>query len=136
MLAMTAARLKYLALIQSVVSRMAANQFTTRKWSVALGTALIGWTLTKNVDAKHALLAALPAFCFWIQDAFYLSHEWCFRKIFDQECGKSADPTSFCLECGWKYSDWLVAVFAPAVWLVHLPVIVAAVVAGYRLWPF
>jgi hypothetical protein len=114
---------------------MAANQFTTRKWSVALGTALIGWTVTKNDNSKHALLAALPAICFWILDAFYLSHERCFRSLFERECGKSDDPSSFCLATGWRYWDWILAILAPPVWLVHLAVIVGALVVGYGVWP-
>ena len=90
-------RLKYLGIIQSVVTRMAANEFTTRKWSVALGSALIGWTVSRNAYPKHALVAAIPSSCFWLLDAYYLSQERCFRYIFERECAISTEPARIVL---------------------------------------
>lgn len=127
-------RLKYLGIIQSVVTRMAANEFTTRKWSVALGSALIGWTVSRNAYPKHALVAAIPSSCFWLLDAYYLSQERCFRYIFERECAISTEPARLSLVTSWGLLDWIRAVAAPAVWLVHLPVIAIAAVVGYGIW--
>lgn len=127
-------RLKYLGIIQSVVTRMAANEFTTRKWSVALGSALIGWTVSRNAYPKHALIAAVPSTCFWLLDAYYLSQERCFRHIFERECAIPAEPAKLSLATSWGLLDWVRAVAAPPVWLVHLPVIAIAVVVGYGIW--
>jgi hypothetical protein len=113
-------RLKYLGMIQSVVTRLAANEFTTRKWSVALGSALIGWTVSRNADPKHALVAVVPTTCFWLLDGYYLSQERSFRHIFERECVLSTEPTQLSLATKWG--------------LMHLPVVAVAVVVGYGIW--
>jgi hypothetical protein len=126
MASMDSMQVKYLAMIQSVISRMAANQFTTRKWSVALGTAIIGWSVTKGDHAAIATVAILPASCFWILDAFYLSHERAFRSLYEQACAGPERPQSYTLKTNWTSRDWLSALTSPAIVFVHLPVMLVA----------
>jgi hypothetical protein len=126
MASMDSMRVKYLAMIQSAISRMAANQFTTRKWSVALGTAIIGWSVTKGVHAAIATVAILPASCFWILDAFYLSHERKFRGLYEQACADPERPQSFTLNTNWTSSDWMAGLISPAIVFVHFPVMLVA----------
>jgi hypothetical protein len=127
-------RLKYLAMIQTVITRMAANQFTARKWSVALGTAIIGWAISKEADPTRALVAILPAACFWIMDAYYLSLERRFRNLFDEQRQINNNAPDFSLKppsCWWQ---WPLALVRPAVWLVHGPVVLLAWGVGRWGW--
>ena len=129
------ARLKYLEMIQAVVTRMATNQFTTRAWSVTLGTAVVGWAVAKSDHPEHAIVAVLPTFCFWILDAFYLSHERSFRCLFNRQCQIVDEPASLSLETTWKPLDWIGALFSPAVTLVHGSVLLAAWLVWRGKWP-
>jgi hypothetical protein len=72
-------RIKYLEMLQAVITRMAGNQFSLRTWSVALGTAVIGYAASRDGRLTAAFLATLPAVVFWIADAYYLALERKFR---------------------------------------------------------
>src|SRR6266436_8960138 len=76
--AMPEDRLKYLEFIQAAISRMAANSFLIKGWSVTLGTAVLGFSLKENNWAM-ALVALIPASSFWALDAYYLGLERLFR---------------------------------------------------------
>ena len=61
-------RLKYLDMPQSVIGRMAGNQFSVRTWRVGLGTAVIGFAASKDGNPKASVPAAFPALVFWITE--------------------------------------------------------------------
>ena len=130
-LLMDSMRVKYLAMIQSVITRMAANQFTVRKWSVGLGTAIIGWAVSGEGETKRAIVAVLPAAAFWIMDGYYLDLERRFRALFDAERVKN-DAPAFSLVP--PSGDWLGTMFRPAVWLVHGPILALAIGIGGPGW--
>lgn len=120
--------LKYLDMLQAVITRMAGNQFTCRTWSVALGTALIGYAVSKDGKPALAILALLPAICFWIQDAYYLGLERAFRKKFTDAVAAGEKISLFDFAIAPKAGDFVEAFFRPAVLLVHLPVILLAII--------
>jgi hypothetical protein len=76
-------QVKHLELIQNVVSRMAANSFLLKGWSVTLAAALLGLA-AKDSDPKFALIALFPPVVFWGADAYYLRQERLFRKLYDR----------------------------------------------------
>ncbi len=97
---MTELRIKYLEMIQEIIARMAANQFQARAWSVALGSAIIGFAASKDGDARFALLAVLPVMLFWLLDAYYLALERKYRDLFNRERMRTDEPPSFDLNAG------------------------------------
>lgn len=125
-------RLKYLAMIQTVITRMAANQFTVRKWSVTLGAAIIGWAVSKESDPTRALVALLPAASFSITDAYYLSLERRFRALLDQQRQINDNSPTFSLSPPDIRGEWRRMLVRPAVRLVHGPVVAAAL--GITIW--
>jgi hypothetical protein len=128
-------RLKYLEMLQDVIGRMADNQFTIRKWSVAIGTAVIGFAASKDKEPPAALLAIFPAVLFWVLDAYYLALELKFRARFDAAADEHSDAPDFSFKVKITASDWLAASQHWAVWLVHLPVILLAVaIGGVAAW--
>jgi hypothetical protein len=130
---MSPEKLKYLEMIQSVITRMAANQMQLRTWSVTLGVAVIGYAASKDGHPHAALLALLPAFTFWLQDGYYLTLERKFRGLYDR-ARVAAEPPDMSMDFGGlSAGDWLRGCSRPAVWLVHLPVAVLALVVG--AWP-
>lgn len=127
-------RIKYLEMLQSVISRMADNEFTLRKWSVGLGTGVIGYVASKDQHPVAAVLAIFPAAVFWILDAYYLALETKFRGLFN--CAKDVDDDkpAFSFDVTIGFSDWLAASKRPAVWLVHLFVLLLAATIGGVAW--
>jgi hypothetical protein len=100
---------------------------------VALGTAIIGFAASKDGDARFALLAVLPVMLFWLLDAYYLALERSYRALFNRERVRTDEPPSFDLNPGSiGPADYAQAAWRFAVWSIHLPVLVlAVVVAGY-----
>jgi hypothetical protein len=128
-------RLKYLDLIQAVIGRMSSNQFTIRSSSVGLGSAIIGYAASKDGRVDAAYLGAFAAAIFWILDAYYLGLERCYRDLYNAERVKLDDSPSFILSVNPTFSTYFAAGIRPAVWLVHLPVMILALVVGGKVWP-
>jgi hypothetical protein len=127
-------RIKYLEMLQAVIARMAGNQFTLRTWSVGLGTAIIGYAAAKDGNRKAALLAVFPAVVFWCLDAYCLALERKFRGLFGTAARVNDDNPSFSFDAPIVRADLFDAMRRPAVWLVHLSVLVVAVVVGGTAW--
>jgi hypothetical protein len=96
-----AARIKHLELVQAVVSRMAANSFWLKGWSVTLVAAIVALA-AKDADPRFALLAVVPVLIFWLLDAYFLRQERMYRKLYDhvrlhrsEEVDFSLDATRF-----------------------------------------
>ncbi len=120
-------KLKYLDMLQAVITRMAGNQFTCRTWSVALGTAVIGYAASKDGKPAMAILALLPALCFWVQDAYYLGLERAFRKKFEGAVTAGDRMSCFNFTISPETRDFVEAFMRPAAVLVHLPVVLLAI---------
>jgi hypothetical protein len=75
-------RIAHLGFIQGVITRMGANSFYLKGWSVALVVGI--FTLSaKDSDHRYILLAYFPVFMFWVLDAYFLRQERLFRKLYD-----------------------------------------------------
>lgn len=125
-------KLKYLDFLQSAISRMASNSFLIKGWSVALGTAVLGFSV-KESNSFLALIAAIPAAFFWALDAYYLALETSFRilwnkAIADEGTSLNMQPASL------GHSDWWKAVWNRSVWLLHGPMIFISALAAFVLW--
>jgi hypothetical protein len=121
-------RLKYLEFIQAAISRMAGNSFLIKGWSVALGTALLGFSVKEN-NWAIALVALIPAGSFWALDAYYLALERLFRDLWIRTT--TGTTQNFDMNPGALCRDqWSEAACRPAVVLVHLPIIIASFLAA------
>ncbi|MCY3777982.1 MAG: hypothetical protein OXH11_18550 [Candidatus Aminicenantes bacterium] len=76
------ARIAHLQMVQAVVTRMAANSFMVKGWSVTLVAALFALAA---VDANRffVYVAYLPAVMFWALDAYFLRQERLLRQLYD-----------------------------------------------------
>jgi len=134
-------RVKYLEMIQAVVSRMAGNSFVLRGWAVTLVAGLLAVS-AKETQVRFAVIALLPALAFWSLDAFYLRHERLFRALYDHvrkapEHELERDPYSLSTRTVRKNeSGWFATLWRPAVVGIHgaLVIAVAAVIVAFRCW--
>jgi hypothetical protein len=73
---------KHLEFIQMAINRMASNLFLLKGWTVTLIAALFALA-AKDAKPVYALIAYIPAFMFWLLDAYFLSQERRFRSLYD-----------------------------------------------------
>ena len=76
-------KIEHLKMVQNTISRMSANSFNLKGWSITLITGLVA--LHKNSLAIISpLLFLLPLLVFWGLDAYYLYQERLFRRLYDK----------------------------------------------------
>jgi hypothetical protein len=75
-------KIRYLEMIQSVITRMASNCFTLKGWGVALVAGILALS-SNDSDKKFFLIAYIPILIFWFLDSYYLQLERKYRALFD-----------------------------------------------------
>lgn len=76
-------KIKYLEMIQSVISRMASNSFVLKGWLITLITAVC--IISFSSGSKYLfLLVFVPIVAFWLLDSYYLQLERKYRKLYEQ----------------------------------------------------
>lgn len=74
-------KLKHLDHIQNVITRMNANSFLIKGWTVTLVAAL--FALADKTKEQHLyLIAFIPVPVFWLLDGFFLATERRFRDLY------------------------------------------------------
>jgi hypothetical protein len=98
---MTPSAIKHIDLIQTTITRMAANSFLLKGWAVTLVSAIFALA-AKDANRRYIMVAYFPVILFWLLDGYYLSRERLFRALFDQvrasataESDLSMDTTRF-----------------------------------------
>ena len=96
-------RITHLQMIEAVIDRMAANSLRMKEWFVTVGSAIVGFAVTKG-NLTLALVALGPLVLFWVLDAFYLYQERLFRFQWRQ---KKVSANSFwrCLGRGQRWGS-------------------------------
>jgi hypothetical protein len=72
----------YLTILQSVISRMAANSAGAKTWCVALVSAILV-VLADSEDSGFVWIALLPVLLLGLLDAYYLGLECLFRDRYN-----------------------------------------------------
>lgn len=76
-------RIKYLEMIQGIITRMASNSFALKGWAVTL-VAGIFVLAGKDTDKLYFLVAYLPIIVFWVLDSYYLLQERLYRALYNK----------------------------------------------------
>jgi len=76
-------KVKHLEFILKIIDRMAANSFYLKSWTVTLNAALIALVI-KNQFSYGGLIGLMTTYLFWVLDAYYLSIERKYRKLYDE----------------------------------------------------
>ena len=79
----TGDRVRHLEMIQGVVSRLAGNSATMKRYCIVMVAAGVAIYKTMD-DPKIVGAVALMVVVFWLLDARYLQHEKWFRDLYDQ----------------------------------------------------
>ena len=79
---MMEAKLKHLEFIQSLLNRFNGNCFLIKGWCVTLVAALFALA-AKDANERYLLITYIATVVFWILDAYYLSQERQYRRLYE-----------------------------------------------------
>jgi len=104
-------KLKHLDFVQLVITRMNVNSFLVKGWSVTLVGAMFAFA-AKDANSRYGAITILITLIFWILDAYYLSQERQYRKLYDEVRLKKESDIDFDMNassfnigrCTWGYS--------------------------------
>ena len=86
----------HLGFIQGIITRMGANSFLLKGWSVTLVAAMFALAV-KDADKRFMLMAYFPVFVFWALDGFFLHQEKLFRKLYEEVASGGVSSDAFTL---------------------------------------
>lgn len=90
-------RIKHLEMIQLVISRMGANSFSLKTWTVTLLAGIFALA-AKDSDSRFVLVAYLPAIAFWQLDGYFLAQERRYRQLYDAVRKSEGDVPIFSMD--------------------------------------
>jgi len=88
---------KHLEFLQAAISRMAANLFLLKGWSITLIIALFALS-AKDANKLYIILAYYPLLVFWVLDGYFLALERRFRALYDHVRILSEDQIDFSMD--------------------------------------
>ena len=109
---MTPDNIKHLEFIQNVITRMNANSFQIKGWSIVIVSAMLAIYASSN-NSFFFIAATFPTIVFWFLDSYYLNQERKFRGLYNDVAGITENPKDIKLfemrpdlYIGKKYSYW------------------------------
>jgi hypothetical protein len=82
--------MKHLEFIQSIITRMNANSFLLKGWSITITAALLA-LYAGGQNAAFIVIAIIPMVIFWFLDTYYLQQERQFRGIYNDVAGLTGE---------------------------------------------
>jgi len=88
------AKIRFLEMIQSIMTRMSTNSFMLKGWAVTL---VAGIFVLANRDSNviYFLVAYVPAILFWFLDSYYLMLERQYKHFYDITTDKNINEIDF-----------------------------------------
>ena len=114
-------KLKHLEFIQNVITRMAANSFLLKGWSVTLASATFALA-AKDSNRAFAIIAYIPIVTFWLLDGYFLSQERQYRDLFTVIAAKDETLIDFCMDasaCEKGDNTWSSSCFSKTLRIFH-----------------
>jgi tetrahydromethanopterin S-methyltransferase subunit B len=126
-------KLKHLDFIQGVINRLSTNSFLLKGWSVVLVSALFALS-AKDSEVKFIFLAYFPAIAFWALDAYFLSVERGYRKLYEQIRKLTADQIDFSMDTREVHlgsREWALAFLSKTLVIFHGALIGAIIIVMF-----
>jgi len=118
---------KHMDYVQAVINRLAGNSFLMKGWALTVSSALLGLGVSGG-NSLLALVAALPAWAFWVQDTYFLRQERAFRAMFDDIAEKRITGFEIRPAKYAKLQSWRVAWSVSLVWFYGSIIVVSVLV--------
>lgn len=75
-------KIKFLEIIQNIITRMSSNCFMLKGWTVTLVAGVFALS-SKESNSMFFLIAYVPVILFWFLDSYYLQLERKYRKLYN-----------------------------------------------------
>ena len=129
-------KMKYLELIQAIVSRLANSMLVTKGWSISITSALTALSASTK-DRSFVQLALFPAALFWILDGYFLAQERQFRSLYDEARKKDASQIDLSLNAmpqkrSQAIMGWLAGMLSPTGILFHGTIVAVLLALMFR----
>lgn len=87
-------KIKFLEMIQNIITRMSTNSFMLKGWAVTL---VAGTFALSNIESNNLffLIAYVPIILFWFLDSYYLQLERKYREFYNEILEKPNDEIDF-----------------------------------------
>lgn len=101
-------------MVQAVINRMSSNSFVFKGWSVTIIAGLSAFATT-DANKKLLLVAFFATLLLWAVDAYYLSLERQYRKLYEGLAAQKPEKISFSMKLPDypKVRSWVDALRAP-----------------------
>ena len=123
---------KHLEMIQAIIERMSNNSFVIKGWSFTSIGALFAFWFSNTSMWYILLLNFCVTILFWFHDAYYLSLERQFRRLYD-EVRLSDIETDFRMTPKQEEGDFLIALFRPILKYTYGLIVIATLILLIRL---
>jgi len=111
-------KMKHLDFIQLVITRMNANSFLLKGWTVTLVVALFALDISKT-SLSFIKISFLPEFLFWVLDGYFLYQERLFRELYDDVRLKNESQIDFSMKRTSNTRKFFGAVFSKTLTLFY-----------------
>ena len=122
---------KRLEMIQAIITRLAGNSGALKGFAVTIVTALLGVSINTH-KASYAWLSMYPVAVLGLLDAYYLTLEKLYRKLYNSAINES--------ETAWELTTNKAtlgkvakAVCSPSVWAFYGATLVAVIIVALTL---
>jgi len=87
-------KIKFLEMIQNIITRMSTNSFMLKGWAVTL---VAGTFALLNIESNNLvfLIAYIPVVLFWLLDSYYLQLERKYRRLYNNTLENPYDEVDF-----------------------------------------
>ena len=120
-------KVKLLEMIQAIIERMGNNSFVIKGWSFTSIGALFAFWFSNTSMWYILLLNFCVTILFWFHDAYYLSLERQFRRLYD-EVRLSDIETDFRMTPKQEEGDFLIALFRPILKYTYGLIVIATLI--------
>ena len=120
-------KVKHLEMIQAIIERMSNNSFVIKGWSFTSIGALFAFWFSNTSMWYILLLNFCVTILFWFHDAYYLSLERQFRRLYD-EVRLSDIETDFRMTPKQEEGDFLIALFRPILKYTYGLIVIATLI--------
>lgn len=120
-------RIRYLEMVQNIVSRMSANSFNLKSWTITLVAGILALS-SNEANTGYLYITFIPIIGFWFLDTYYLQLERRYRALFDclrknetVEVNFSLNPKEVLQTGNDRSLQYFFCFFSKSEWLFYLP---------------
>ena len=124
-------KMKHLDFIQLVITRMNANSFLLKGWTVTLMVALFALDISK-ANISFIKISFLPVILFWVLDGYFLYQERKFRDLYDEVRLKEESQIDFSMKRSSSVKKFFTAVFSKTLSLFYGALVVTTAYILFR----